>query len=147
MNERLDATDDLLETDDLLGMPYFVNVKPAPGLWLFLTIDTLTTLFAKLPDLERVLSRIHTGGCKVTDFVKALEALELLLQNIKELADLANRFKSSRLTALVTTGFPDGLEEKLKWFRDAFDHEQALSEDKITPFESYDEVYDDAQVK
>ncbi|TPX40170.1 hypothetical protein SeMB42_g06113, partial [Synchytrium endobioticum] len=108
-------------------------------------LETLTAVFARLPDLERTLSRIHTGGCKVTDFVKALEALEALLLKMKELARFASNFKSKRLAALITNGFPCGLKEKLKWFHDAFDHEQALNENKITPSEGYDEVYDDAQ--
>ncbi|TPX42387.1 hypothetical protein SeMB42_g05143 [Synchytrium endobioticum] len=80
--------------------------------------ETLAAVFARLPDLERTLSRIHTGGCKVTDFVKALEALDALLLKMKELARFPSNFKSKRL-------------EKLKWFHDAFDHEQALNENKL----------------
>jgi DNA mismatch repair ATPase MutS len=41
--------------------------------------DELSAAFAKLPDLERILSRIHTGGCKVVEFVRTIDALDALL--------------------------------------------------------------------
>ncbi|TPX35274.1 polyribonucleotide nucleotidyltransferase [Synchytrium microbalum] len=125
LEDRLDATDDLLQTEGLL--------------------ETLTSAFSQLPDLERILSRIHTGGCKVKDFVGALDSLETLLEEMQKLSDTAQSFKSRRLASLIQSGFPATLKVHIKWFKDAFDHEQALKEDKITPSDGYDAVYDDAE--
>lgn len=53
INARLDAVEDLLD---------------AP------TVEARFTKLAKgLPDLERLVSRIHAGTCKVADFIKVLD--------------------------------------------------------------------------
>ena len=35
-------------------------------------LDTLTSCLQKLPDLERIISRIHAGNCRVKDFISDL---------------------------------------------------------------------------
>jgi DNA mismatch repair protein MSH6 len=36
--------------------------------------DTLSKSLSKLPDLERIISRIHAGSCRVKDFIHTLNA-------------------------------------------------------------------------
>jgi DNA mismatch repair protein MSH6 len=38
--------------------------------------DRFTASLSKIPDLERLISRIHAGRCKATDFLKVLEGFE-----------------------------------------------------------------------
>jgi hypothetical protein len=47
---------------------------------------------------------------------------------MKENALYAEGFKSKRLLTLFSAGFPMELQEKLKWFKEAFDRDQALSD-------------------
>ena len=39
------------------------------------------SLVKGLPDLERIISRIHAGSCKVKDFLKVLEVRITILRN------------------------------------------------------------------
>ena len=38
--------------------------------------DVLRSLLRKLPDLERDISQIHVGACKVQNFIKTLDAFD-----------------------------------------------------------------------
>jgi DNA mismatch repair protein MSH6 len=58
INARLDAVEDLMDHP---------------------TFESEFTEVAKgLPDLERIVSRIHAKNCKVKDFIKVLNVSELL---------------------------------------------------------------------
>ena len=56
INDRLDAIEDLLLANDAQ--------------------DTARLRLKKMPDLERVMARIHTGSCKVKDFIQLLASLK-----------------------------------------------------------------------
>lgn len=53
INARLDAVKDLMDAPIVDG--------------------SFNKLAKRLPDLERIVSRIHAGSCKVHDFLKVLE--------------------------------------------------------------------------
>jgi DNA mismatch repair protein MSH6 len=59
-----------------------------------------------IPDLERLISRIHAGRCKQSDFLKVMSAFKKLNAGFSDLASLAKSFNSSSVDALLR-GAPD----------------------------------------
>lgn len=81
---RLDAIDDFVQVEGFKGMSFassfricaFVCVSGciAHNHPLLLTLEDICATLTKLPDLERVLSRIHSGNCKIKEFLSVLDA-------------------------------------------------------------------------
>ena len=109
INARLDATDTL-------------NSQPEIR-------DHFLSTFNRLPDLERLLSRIHSGRFKVTDFVRTLEAFQVILKGIDQIKETAemNENTSTGLLGKLLSAF-DGLKELLDGWEHAFDWEKAKGE-------------------
>lgn len=59
INDRLDASDDI---NHICGFACSTR-----------------KVMSRLPDIERIIARIHTGSCKIKDFVSALESLQKIL--------------------------------------------------------------------
>ncbi|RUS19437.1 hypothetical protein BC937DRAFT_87471 [Endogone sp. FLAS-F59071] len=59
IDDRLDAVEDLMGCEDMQ--------------------DLFRARFAHVPDLERVISRVHAGTCKVKDFLAVLAAFKTVL--------------------------------------------------------------------
>jgi DNA mismatch repair protein MSH6 len=109
INARLDATDTL-------------NSQPEIR-------DHFLSTFNRLPDLERLLSRIHAGRCKVTNFVRTLEAFQVILKGINQIKETAemNENASTGLLGKLLSAF-DGLKGLLEGWEHAFDWEKAKGE-------------------
>lgn len=86
INARLDAVDDL-------------NANPS-------LIESFLKATKGVPDLERVLSRIHAGNCKPSAFSKVLDGLSTISHCFAKLSKQASSFNSTALKALVE-GVPD----------------------------------------
>ncbi|XP_032627935.1 DNA mismatch repair protein Msh6 [Chelonoidis abingdonii] len=153
INDRLDAVEDLLAVPDKMF--------------------EVSELLKKLPDLERLLSKIHSIGSplksethpdnraifyeetryskkKITDFLSALEGFKIMLETIAIMEEIAADFKSKILKQLVTLKsknpegcFPD-LSTELKRWDTAFDHNEARKTGVITPKAGFDPDYDKA---
>jgi DNA mismatch repair protein MSH6 len=78
--------------------------------------------------LERILSRIHAGRCKVKDFVRVLEAFQVIEEGIAQIKNIddENQINSGLLGTLL--GAFDGLKELLQGWEHAFDWEKAKEE-------------------
>jgi hypothetical protein len=59
-----------------------------------------------LPDLERIVSRIHAKNCKIRDFLKVLQAFKKLSRGLSEMANTAENFDSKTIFGLLR-GAPD----------------------------------------
>ncbi|KAJ8294900.1 DNA mismatch repair protein msh6 [Rhodotorula toruloides] len=81
INDRLDAV------EDLLGNANFA-----------VAFDGMAK---KLPDLERMLSRVHGKTCKKKDFIAVIEAFERITTGLKTLGDLSEDFKSQGIPDLI----------------------------------------------
>ncbi|XP_030628388.1 DNA mismatch repair protein Msh6 [Chanos chanos] len=153
IGDRLDAL------EDLMGIPAQAT--------------EVTELLKKLPDLERLLSKIHSIGTplkgqdhpdgrailyeevvyskrKIADFLSALEGFKAMLQIVATLEPVADEFKSKLLCQVVVLKskndeglFPD-LSQELKRWDTAFDHQKARSTGVITPKAGFDPEYDQA---
>ena len=84
--DRLDAV------QDLMNNPQFS--------------EKFSKMARNVPDLERLISRIHAGRCKQADFLKVLEAFERISSGFTRLADMAEGFEGSSIGQLIRSG-PD----------------------------------------
>lgn len=149
---RRDAVRDLAE-----------NEKIAPHL------NRWSTMMKKLPDLERLLTQIHSDSLKksqdhpdsrailfeselyrlrkIKTFLFTLSGIESLLEIIQNIASNSNDINSQYLIRLVNHKNDDKLsfpviEDKIKFFRQSFDAEKVLNEGQFTPRKGADEEFD-----
>ncbi|KAJ3219395.1 DNA mismatch repair protein msh6 [Clydaea vesicula] len=122
INFRLDAIDDLCEAVD-------IN-------------DILKTCLIKLPDLERIISRVHSGTCKVKDFASGLNAFKALRSLLKKNQPHFKNFKNVKLKEVLLAEFPAHLSEELDYFVQSIDFEEALKNNNILVERGFDEEYD-----
>ncbi|RXN01763.1 DNA mismatch repair protein Msh6 [Acipenser ruthenus] len=136
-------------------------------------LSEIRELLKKLPDLERLLSKIHSLGCtlkskdhpdsrailyeevtyskrKIADFLSALEGFKVMLEVTRIMQPTVENFRSKLLKQIVSLRgesdkglFPD-LSAELKRWETAFDHQKARSTGVITPKAGFDPEYDQA---
>ncbi|CAI9567775.1 unnamed protein product [Staurois parvus] len=153
INDRLDALEDLMAIPEKL--------------------TEVGDLLKKLPDLERLLSKIHSIGSplksqnhpdsravmyeettyskkKIADFLSALEGFKVMREVIMVMDDAVDGFKSNILKQVLALKdkhpkgrFPD-LSSELKRWDTSFDHEKARKTGVITPKAGFDPDYDEA---
>ncbi|XP_062911704.1 DNA mismatch repair protein Msh6 [Mobula hypostoma] len=153
INDRLNAVEDLMAVPD--------------------KVAEVLELLRKVPDLERLLSRIHSIGSplkskdhpdsravlyeettyskkKITDFLSALEGFKIFQEVLQVMESSVDGFKSKLLRQVLslkgsgTEGlFPD-LSAELKRWDTAFDHQKAKNTGVITPKSGFDPDYDQA---
>lgn len=101
--------------------------------------QTLESGLTGLPDLERLLARIHGGTLRFKDFLKVVEGFE----TITKLVDNLKNFTSEEMGSLYTfiNRFPSELPELVSQWEDAFDRDEAL-QDVIVPSRGVDEEFD-----
>ncbi|KAJ3266034.1 DNA mismatch repair protein msh6 [Chytriomyces hyalinus] len=127
INERLDAVDDIFESSDLQ--------------------DTLTSCLRGLPDLERIISRIHAGTSRVKDFMEVLHGFAAIFNMMVDVDSLNLNLKSKRLAKLLVPNGHQSLAKELKFFNEAFDQSDGLNTTDIIANTGYDTVYDEAAEK
>ena len=95
----------------------------------------------KLPDLERLISRVHAGRCKVQEFVKVLEGFE----QIEYTMDLLSSFgKGDGIIGQLVSSMPD-LKGTLETWRHVFDKRKAREEGILVPEPGVVADFDDSQ--
>lgn len=105
--------------------------------------ERLGAKLSPLPDLERALSRIHSGSIKIKDFISTVEALRAI-ERFKSLVSDQEEDSLPAELASVLARIPD-YHEKIEYFATAFDHKTALQEGQIVPFAGVEADYDRAQ--
>jgi DNA mismatch repair protein MSH6 len=120
LNERLDAVD-LLNSD--LGFR-----------------DRFCSQMAKMPDLERLISRIHAGVCKPGDFVKVLEGFEQMDYTMTLVGDIKGR---TGLVDRLLASMPN-LKEPLSYWEKAFDRKKARDEKLFIPERGIETDFDES---
>lgn len=150
INSRLDAIEDLRNNPEVL--------------------EEVTPQLKGLPDLERILSKIHSQGLKrsknhpdsraiffedekynkrkVEDFLAALNGFKATMQIMKTFKGITSSLQSDLLKKCVSSTkdggkFPE-LKEALEFFENAFDHHEAKWEGKIIPSKGVDKEFDEA---
>ncbi|KAH7140124.1 muts domain V-domain-containing protein [Dactylonectria estremocensis] len=120
INERLDAVD-MLNADQTVR-------------------EQFASQLVKMPDLERLISRIHAGACKPEDFVKVLEGFE----QIEYTMELLSAFKGGNgIVDRLISSMPS-LEEPLSYWRSAFDRRKARDQKMLIPERGIDTDFDES---
>ncbi|CAN3362434.1 DNA mismatch repair protein Msh6p [Diutina catenulata] len=122
LNQRLDSVDFLMETGSF-------RVK----------IDQLLN---GLPDLERLVARVHAGSLRFREFVKVVESFERLVQ----VPELREYVPASTALASTLAQFPDDLASAIGEWDGAFDRKRAL-EDEVVPADGVDAAYDESRAE
>lgn len=118
INERLDAVE-LLNDDPTVR-------------------EQFASQLVKMPDLERLISRIHAGVCKPEDFVRVLEGFE----QIEYTMTLTAAFKGGNgLIDRLISSMPN-LEEPLAYWNTAFNRQRVKEEKLMIPESGIDEDFD-----
>ncbi|KAA1472424.1 DNA mismatch repair protein Msh6 [Dentipellis sp. KUC8613] len=92
-----------------------------------------------LPDLERIVSRIHAKNCKVKDFLKVLNAFRKLSKGLSKLADESESFESKTILGLLRSApdlmpYIENVESRIE--------STGKDVDELKPREGKDEAYD-----
>ncbi|KAJ3017889.1 DNA mismatch repair protein msh6 [Thoreauomyces humboldtii] len=124
INERLNAVDDL-------------NSIPSQQ-------ETLYNILRKLPDLERLISRVHAGSVRVKEFLTTLDSFQSIADLIEELGPFVPAMSSRLLKKIFQNGMPKSLSDTLEYFEKAFDQKLAAETDKIELHAGYDAQFDQA---
>ncbi|KAI8947853.1 DNA mismatch repair protein msh6 [Xylaria longipes] len=118
INERLDAVD-MLNVD--------VSVR-----------EQFSSQLTKMPDLERLLSRIHAGACRPEDFVRVLEGFEQIEYTMSLLSAFSD---GNGLIDRLISAMPD-LNEPLSYWKSAFDRRKARQDKILIPERGIEEDFD-----
>ncbi|KAI2622332.1 DNA mismatch repair protein Msh6 [Hypoxylon sp. NC1633] len=123
INERLDAVD-------------MFNADPTIR-------EKLSSQMTRMPDLERLISRIHAGACRPEDFVRVLEGFE----QIECTMGLLDNFgRGQSLVDRLVSSMPN-LEEPLSYWKTAFDRKRAREEKILVPERGIEEDFDKSHDK
>lgn len=108
--------------------------------------DRFTSQMTKLPDLERLISRVHAGTCRVQDFVKVLEGFEQIDHTMSLLRDGAGKGvdDGEGVISQLIAAMPD-LQPHLKYWSDAFDRKKAKETGVLVPEHGIEEDFDESQ--
>ncbi|KAF2486648.1 muts domain V-domain-containing protein [Neohortaea acidophila] len=104
-------------------------------------MERFTASLSRLPDLERLISRIHAGRCKAQDFVRVLEGFEQIEYTMSMLGSFGS---GEGLLGQLIASMPD-LAGALQHWKDAFDRKQARNDGLFVPQPGVEEDFDDSQ--
>jgi len=103
--------------------------------------DNFTSSLTKLPDLERLLSRIHAGRCKAQDFLKVLEGFEQIEYTMSLLRSFG---EGEGVIGQLIASMPN-LADTLTHWKDAFDRDIAKSDGILVPQPGVESDFDESQ--
>ena len=103
--------------------------------------DRFTSSLTKLPDLERLISRVHAGRCKAQDFVRVLEGFEQIEYTMGLVGAVG---AGEGLIGQLISSMPD-LSRSLKSWKDAFDRRKAKDEGILVPEPGVEADFDESQ--
>ena len=103
--------------------------------------DQFISNLTKLPDLERMISRIHAGSCKVQDFVRVINGFEQIDYTMSLVRDVGS---GEGIVGQLISKMPD-IREKLEFWNAAFDHARAREAGLLIPERGQEEDFDESQ--
>lgn len=121
INARLDAVDAL-------------NADPSVR-------DQFSSQLTKMPDLERLISRIHAVNCKAQDFVRVLEGFEQIEYTMSLLKESGS---GEGVIGQLINAMPD-LGSMLEYWKTAFDRTKAKENGILVPKPGVEEDFDNSQ--
>ncbi|GKZ20743.1 DNA mismatch repair protein msh6 [Aspergillus brasiliensis] len=122
INARLDAVDAL-------------NADPTVR-------DQFSSQLTKMPDLERLISRVHAANCKAQDFLRVLEGFEQIEYTMSLLKESGSAGEG--VIGQLISGMPD-LNDLLEYWKTAFDRSKARENGILVPKPGVEEDFDSSQ--
>ncbi|RMZ77096.1 hypothetical protein DV737_g4557, partial [Chaetothyriales sp. CBS 132003] len=107
--------------------------------------DKFTSQMSKMPDLERLISRVHAASCRATDFVRVLEGFEQIDHTISLLRDgSSNVSDQDGVIGQLIHAMPE-LESRLEYWETAFDRTKAKEANILVPERGIESDFDESQ--
>lgn len=103
--------------------------------------DAFVSRLTKMPDLERLISRIHAGSSKAVDFLRVLEGFEQIRDAMEEIQVHSG---GESLIGKLIASMPD-LKECLQPWESAFDREKAKIQGVLVPEHGVESDFDESQ--
>lgn len=103
--------------------------------------DQFSSQLTKMPDLERLISRIHAGTCKAQDFLRVLEGFEQIEYTMSLLKDIGS---GEGVIGALVSSMPD-LKSPLEYWKTAFDRSKAKENNILVPERGIEEDFDASQ--
>lgn len=103
--------------------------------------DQFISNLTKLPDLERMISRIHAGSCKAQDFVRVLDGFEQIDYTMSLVREVGS---GGGIVGQLISRMPD-MTKLLGHWKSAFDHEKAKDAGLLIPERGVEEDFDESQ--
>jgi len=103
--------------------------------------DVFTSQLSKLPDLERLISRVHAGSSKAIGFLRVLEGFERIQSAIEEIKLYGT---GEGLIGQLLSKMPD-LDALLKPWSTAFDREKVKDNGVLVPEPGVESDFDESQ--
>lgn len=107
--------------------------------------DVLERGLSDIPDLERMIARVHGKTLRFKDFVKVIEGFE----RIDRLIEILRSYELTEAQGVLygyVTSFPAEMSECIGRWGDAFDRDQAVN-DVIVPATGMDAEFDNSLTK
>nr|OQO17736.1 hypothetical protein B0A51_14358 [Rachicladosporium sp. CCFEE 5018] len=104
-------------------------------------MDRFTASLSRLPDLERLISRVHAGRCKAQDFVRVLEGFEQIEYTMSMLGSFG---AGDGMLGQLIANMPN-LAGTLEPWKEAFDRTQAKEEGLFIPQPGVESDFDESQ--
>lgn len=123
INERLDAVD-MLNADRSIR-------------------EQFSSQMSKMPDLERLISRIHAGACRPEDFLRVLEGFEQIDYTMGLLGSFGG---GNGLVDRLLAAMPN-LKDPLGYWETAFDRKKARDQKLLIPEKGIEEDFDNSQAE
>jgi len=121
INARLDAVDALMADPSIM--------------------NKFSASLTKLPDLERLISRVHASRCKPQDFLKVLEGFEQIEYTVTLLRQFGD---GEGVIGQLLSSMPDLAAALNKW-KSTFDRQKAKDENILVPEPGIEEDFDNSQ--
>ena len=103
--------------------------------------DRFSSQLTKMPDLERLISRIHAGRCKAQDFLRVLEGFEQIDYTMSMLKDVGS---GDGVIGQLIASMPE-LGSLLKYWETAFDRKTAKDDGILVPEPGVEEDFDSSK--
>ncbi|PLN82957.1 DNA mismatch repair protein Msh6 [Aspergillus taichungensis] len=103
--------------------------------------DQFSSQLVKMPDLERLISRIHAANCKAQDFLRVLEGFEQIDYTMSLLKDTGS---GDGVIGQLINAMPN-LQDLLEYWKTAFDRSKAREHGILVPKPGIEEDFDTSQ--
>ena len=101
--------------------------------------------FSRLPDLERLLSRVHASKCPVKSFVRVIEGFDTVCKGLNQLKSFVeNKNSCPQLILQYIKDAPD-LNDLVAHWKNAFDMNEAVENGLLIPEIGFDSQFDQSQ--